>query len=290
MQRFLSLFLSCLLLLNTCLAGVVCAEEEVLFYHTDNFGTPVAMTDLSGKVVWRADELPFGEGYTTEEISTRNNHRYLGKELDKETGLIYLGARYLDPKTGRFNRPDPVQLVAPATGKINQQMLLNPQRQNRYVYGLNNPYRYADADGNFAILGTLLVTAAIFYFSHPDVANAPERSSSRTYKSHGARTIALGVASGVGIQGVSSVLAGRKISEFVVRTTRSGDKAVRLTKKNGSVVDITPSRVKEYKPTRHSNAPPGTLNKVKFKNAIAGSKGYKRSPTPNELRILKKYK
>jgi len=80
MQRFLSLFLSCLLLLNTCLAGVVCAEEEVLFYHTDNFGTPVAMTDLSGKVVWRADELPFGEGYTTEEISTKNNHRYLGKE------------------------------------------------------------------------------------------------------------------------------------------------------------------------------------------------------------------
>jgi len=28
MQRFLSLFLSCLLLMNTCLAGVVCAEEE----------------------------------------------------------------------------------------------------------------------------------------------------------------------------------------------------------------------------------------------------------------------
>jgi len=26
-------------------------------------------------------------------------------------------------------------------------MLLNPQRLNRYAYGLNNPYRYVDRDG-----------------------------------------------------------------------------------------------------------------------------------------------
>jgi len=50
--------------------------------------------------------------------------------------------------TGRFNQPDPEQLyVDPHTGKINQKMLLNPQRQNRYVYGLNNPYKYIDPDG-----------------------------------------------------------------------------------------------------------------------------------------------
>ena len=152
MQRFISLLLSSLLLINTCLAGVACAQDEVVFYHTDNFGTPVAMTDMSGKVVWRADELPFGEQYKTEEISTKNNHRYLGRELDRETGLIYMGARYLDPATGRFNRPDPVGLVDPATGKINQEILLNPQRQNRYAYALNNPYRYADLDGNFAFI------------------------------------------------------------------------------------------------------------------------------------------
>jgi RHS repeat-associated protein len=69
--------------------------------------------------------------YKKQEIATKNDHRYFGKELDRETGLIYMGARYLDPATGRFNRPDPVQLVDPFTGKINQQMLLNPQRQNR---------------------------------------------------------------------------------------------------------------------------------------------------------------
>jgi hypothetical protein len=63
MKRFLALFLSCLLLVNTTLAGIALAADEVLFYHTDNFGTPVAMTDAGGKVIWRADELPFGEEY-----------------------------------------------------------------------------------------------------------------------------------------------------------------------------------------------------------------------------------
>jgi len=36
-------------------------------------------------------------------------------------------------------------------------MLLNPQRLNRYTYGLNNPYRYVDPDGEFAVTLTILV-------------------------------------------------------------------------------------------------------------------------------------
>jgi len=36
------------------------------------------------------------------------------------------------------------------TGKVNEKMLLNPQRLNRYAYGLNNPYRYVDSDGRTA--------------------------------------------------------------------------------------------------------------------------------------------
>ncbi len=31
-------------------------------------------------------------------------------------------------------------------------MLLNPQKLNRYAYGLNNPYKYIDADGRDAVL------------------------------------------------------------------------------------------------------------------------------------------
>ncbi len=148
MKRFINIIVVSLLLLSL---PSILAAEEVLYYHTDNFGTPMAMTDASGKVVWRADELPFGEEYQTEELPARNDRRFLGKELDRETGLICMGARYLDPKSGRFTQPDPVGLVDPATGKVSQEMLANPQRQNRYIYGLNNPYKYIDPEGDFPV-------------------------------------------------------------------------------------------------------------------------------------------
>ncbi len=157
------------------LLSLTSALGEVFFYHTDNFGTPMAMTDMSGEVVWRADELPFGEEYETVENPIKNDRRFLGKELDESTGLICMGSRYLDPDTGRFTQPDPVRLVDPATGKINQEMLLNPQRQNRYVYGLNNPYKYVDPDGEFAFIGALALGAFALDMMMPqstDVSNS----------------------------------------------------------------------------------------------------------------------
>ena len=40
------------------------AAEVVTFYHTDPVGTPLAMTDANGQVVWEADYKPFGEEHT----------------------------------------------------------------------------------------------------------------------------------------------------------------------------------------------------------------------------------
>ena len=48
----------------------------------------------------------------------RNDRRFLGKQLDKETGLVYMGARYFDPRTGRFTQPDPVGLVDPGAASV----------------------------------------------------------------------------------------------------------------------------------------------------------------------------
>jgi hypothetical protein len=78
-----------------------------------------------------------------------------------------------------------------------------------------------------------------------------------------------------------------KSATQVVRTTRTGEKAVRITRADGSVVDISPQRVKEYVPNTHPNAPPGTLDRVRFPNAQPGSKGLKRDPTAEELEILR---
>jgi RHS repeat-associated protein len=76
-----------------------------------------------------------------------NNKQFVRKEKDKETGLYYFGARYMNDKIGRFISVDPIGPVDEKTGKVNEKMLLNPQRLNRYAYGLNNPYRYVDRDG-----------------------------------------------------------------------------------------------------------------------------------------------
>jgi len=126
---------------NIYLNGKLVAKAEpssLYFYHTDPAGTPLAMTNTSGTVIWKTDYKPFGE----EDSITgtiENNEKFVGKEKDKETGLYYFGARYLGPKIGRFITVDPAG--------IKEKDLLNPQKLNRYAYSLNNPYRYVDPDG-----------------------------------------------------------------------------------------------------------------------------------------------
>jgi RHS repeat-associated protein len=147
MKKGLGLFgyVVIMLLLST---GALSAGEKVFFYHTDPAGTPLAMTDTNGTVVWRADYKPFGEEHTVTQ-TPENDMRFIGKEKDKETGLYYFGARYMRPEIGRFITTDPVGPVDPRTSKTNYAMLVNPQMLNRYAYSLNNPYRYVDPDGKW---------------------------------------------------------------------------------------------------------------------------------------------
>ncbi len=72
------------------------ASGKVLYYHTDNFGTPMAMTNQAGEVVWQADESPFGEEYETEETPNKNNHRFQlngGQSKIRFTDPFYLKKR-----------------------------------------------------------------------------------------------------------------------------------------------------------------------------------------------------
>lgn len=64
------------------------------------------------------------------------------KERDVETGLDYFEARYYASTQGRFTSVDP--LLASAKRR-------NPQTWNRYTYGMNNPLRFTDPDGEDAV-------------------------------------------------------------------------------------------------------------------------------------------
>jgi len=161
------------LFLVTIWVGSVLAAEQVFFYHTDPAGTPLAMTDSTGKVVWKADYKPFGEEQTVTG-TTSNGKRFVGKEKDEETGLSYFNVRYQDAKIGRFTSPDPVGAVDPRTSKTNEMMLHNPQRLNAYAYGLNNPYSFVDHDGKWA---QYILVPILYGLLSSSSSNAPDRNT-----------------------------------------------------------------------------------------------------------------
>ena len=77
------------------------------------------------------DYSAFGEErFSQGRVST--SWRYAAKRLDKETGLIYFGKRYLDPQLGRWMSQDPAGFQ---------------DSTNLYQYLLNNPFRYVDPNG-----------------------------------------------------------------------------------------------------------------------------------------------
>jgi RHS repeat-associated protein len=145
MKRAIRLFIFIIFLILLW-NGISSGGQKVFFYHTDPAGTPLAMTDEAAKVVWRGEYKPFGEEYLITE-TVGNDHKFVGKEQDQETGLYYFGARYMEPMIGRFISTDPVGPVDPASGKVNMKVINSPQGLNHYAYALNNPYRYVDPDG-----------------------------------------------------------------------------------------------------------------------------------------------
>jgi len=108
-------------------------SSTVNYVTADQLGTPRAVTNSAGTLIWSWAYAgnPFGEQQPTSNGFVLNL-RYPGQYYDAETGLLYNGARYYEPATGRFPQPDP----AGFNGGI-----------GLYVYGLNNPLLYVDPTG-----------------------------------------------------------------------------------------------------------------------------------------------
>lgn len=107
------------------------AAEDIIYYHNDALGSPVAATNSTGGVIWKEDYLPYGEKVVNNPESDDDKIGYTGQAFDKKTGLNYFGARYYDPVIGRFMGIDPVGFQE---GNIHS--------FNRYAYANNNPYKY----------------------------------------------------------------------------------------------------------------------------------------------------
>jgi RHS repeat-associated protein len=84
--------------------------DTLYFYHADHLGTPIAMTNTSGALVWRAEHSPFGGIYALTVGTTANNLRFPGQYYDGETGLAQNYFRGYKHNTGRYWEPDPLGL------------------------------------------------------------------------------------------------------------------------------------------------------------------------------------
>ena len=113
--------------------------DAITYYHNDHKGQPEYMTDESGNIVWRREQEPFGEETLQRTtplpyrvMAFNETHRMPGQEFDPEIALNINGARYYNPKTGRYTTPDP----------IGQAGDINP-----YAYAENNPVTKFDPTG-----------------------------------------------------------------------------------------------------------------------------------------------
>ena len=134
-------------------------ENDAYYYHPDHIGSASTVTDNNGKFTEHCEYFPYSEVWISESASANITSllpfKFTTKELDPETGLYYYGARYMDPRLGRWCSVDAYLEKYLPTGDEDKDSnlpgmggVLNSVNLNLYHYANNNPVRYSDPDGN----------------------------------------------------------------------------------------------------------------------------------------------
>jgi len=105
------------------------------FYHFDEMGNTIAVTDDSGTVIGSYAYTPYGKCMASTG-ALDNPFTWQGKSgvMDEGNGLYCVRARYYDSVTGRFISRDPVRSI-------------NPKGVNPYQYAFGNPMKFSDPLG-----------------------------------------------------------------------------------------------------------------------------------------------
>jgi RHS repeat-associated protein len=130
-----TLLLTTLALLATASRAAAQAETTE-YYGTDAVGSVRIVFNASGAVLGRQDYDPFGREILA--ASGVPPERFGGQSTDGEVQQGYFHARQFQSRVGRFAAADPAL-----------EDVVDPQRWNRYSYGLNNPETFTDSNGLF---------------------------------------------------------------------------------------------------------------------------------------------
>ncbi|SDT97470.1 RHS repeat-associated core domain-containing protein [Halopseudomonas salegens] len=107
------------------------SEPRYASYHTDHLGTPLALTDEQGQLLWEARPDDWA-AIKDEQGKTDQPIRFQGQYEDEESGLYYNRHRYYDPALGRYVNQDPIGLL----GGV-----------NFYLYAAASPTNHIDPSG-----------------------------------------------------------------------------------------------------------------------------------------------
>jgi RHS repeat-associated protein len=113
----------------------------VLYLHRDHLGSIDAVTTAGGQLFERRAYAPFGArmsdtGEPVGPVRSMVTQGFGGHEEDVELGLINMGGRMYDSKTGRFVTTDPI---------VSE--VADSQDWNLYAYAWNNPLTVTDPSG-----------------------------------------------------------------------------------------------------------------------------------------------
>ncbi|MFP8873706.1 MAG: RHS repeat-associated core domain-containing protein, partial [Myxococcota bacterium] len=118
------------------LYSIEAADDSRRFYHFDETGNTVLLTDGAGTVVTSYAYGPYGQ-ITAATPGTDNPFTWqgrLGVAQEGNGGLYYARARYYDSARARFLSTDPIES-------------LGPRGHNPYQYAYANPLGFGDARG-----------------------------------------------------------------------------------------------------------------------------------------------
>ena len=109
------------------------------FYHFDEMGNTIAVTDDSGAVIGSYAYTPYGR-LTASTGAIDNSFTWQGQYgiMDEGNGLYYVRARYYNANIGRFISRDPIKAI-------------NPREVNPYQYALANPLIFEDMTGRKSV-------------------------------------------------------------------------------------------------------------------------------------------
>ncbi len=103
----------------------------ITYYHYDGLGSVTNLTSSQGQNIAEYEYDAYGNILTQTGLAQLNPYRFSTKEQDK-SGLIYFGARYYEPRVGRWITKDPLGMV---------------DGPNVYTYVNNNPINSFDPFG-----------------------------------------------------------------------------------------------------------------------------------------------